>query len=205
MVGIGIVGDKSARIDARSCSLSTRIPPALRSARSYSILTGGTKLDSVYARLETQLDALDVVLAGATPSLVDWSPTSGEWSARENLAHLARHATVFVERLDLVLREEVPNLGRYRAEDDPEWNEWSGLTLDEVLRRLKDVRRLLVDWVRALSPGEINRTGIHPSFGAMTIPEWLEFFLLHEAHHLYTAMLLVALARRRTATGKETR
>jgi hypothetical protein len=30
----------------------------------------------------------------------------------------------------------------------------------------------------------------------MTIPQWLEFFLLHEAHHLYTAMLRIAEARR---------
>jgi hypothetical protein len=42
----------------------------------------------------------------------------------------------------------------------------------------------------------LSRKGFHPSFGALTIPQWLEFFLLHEAHHLYTAMLCIAEARR---------
>jgi hypothetical protein len=155
-------------------------------------------LDRLHARLDTQLDALDLILAGATPALLDARPASGDWSARENLAHLARHATVFVERLERVLVEERPRLDRYRAEDDPDWPRWSGLSLDDTLQRLKDVRHRLIAWVKALTPEQITRTGVHPSFGVMTIPQWLEFFLLHEAHHLYTAMLCVAEARRRT-------
>jgi len=29
----------------------------------------------------------------------------------------------------------------------------------------------------------------------MGLPEWLDFFLLHEAHHLYTAMICIGEAR----------
>ena len=155
--------------------------------------------DAVHARLDSQLDALDLVLAGATPALLDARPASGDWSARENLVHLARHATVFLERLARILAEERPRLGRYRAEDDPDWPQWSGLPLDETLRRLADVRSRLIAWVKGLTPEQLARTGLHPAFGPMTIPQWLEFFLLHEAHHLYTAMLCVAEARRRAS------
>jgi uncharacterized damage-inducible protein DinB len=154
--------------------------------------------DSIHSRLETQLEALGVVLANAPSALVDRRPSSGDWSARENLAHLARHAAVFLERLDRILRDDTPMLGRYRAEEDPEWPQWAGLPLDDVLSRLKEARRQLIAWVRALSPDQTSRTGLHPSFGPMTIPQLLEFFLLHEAHHLYTAMLLIADARRAT-------
>src|SRR5207244_11071423 len=66
-------------------------------------------------------DLLDLVLAGATPALTDARPASGDWSAREKLAHLARHATVFLERLARILTEDSPRVGRYRAEDDPDW------------------------------------------------------------------------------------
>jgi uncharacterized damage-inducible protein DinB len=156
---------------------------------------------SIHSRLETQLEALDVVLASVTSALVDRRPASGDWSARENLAHLARHATVFLERLHRIVNEDRPSLGRYRAEEDPEWPQWSGLPLDEVLSRLKEARRQLIAWVRALSPDQVRRVGLHPSFGAMTIPQLLEFFLLHEAHHLYTAMVLIADARRATASA----
>ena len=160
--------------------------------------------DSIHFRLETQLEALDVVLGNAPSALVDQRPSSGDWSARENLAHLARHATVFLERLDRILREDAPKLGRYRAEEDPEWPQWSGLSLEDALARLKEARRRLIAWVRALSPDQISRTGHHPSFGPMTIPQLLEFFLLHEAHHLYTAMLLIADARRATGLASGT-
>jgi len=152
---------------------------------------------SVRDRLETQLEALDVVLADATLRLLDARPASGEWSARENLAHLARHSTVFLERLDRILREDTPRLGRYRAEDDPEWPQWACLSVDEVLRRLKDARHRLITWVRGLSVDDMDRAAVHPSFGVMTIPQWLEFFLLHEAHHLYTVMLRIAEAKQR--------
>ena len=151
---------------------------------------------SLRVRLETQLDALDAVLAGATAEQIGRRPASGDWSARENLVHLARHATVFLERLDRILREESPRLGRYRAEDDPEWPAWASLSIDEAVRRLRDVRRELIAWATALTPEQVARTGLHPAFGAMTIPGWLEFFLLHEAHHLYEAMGRIAEAKR---------
>ena len=35
------------------------------------------------------------------------------------------------------------------------------------------------------------------AFGAMSVPAWLDFFLLHEAHHLYVAMGGLAEARHR--------
>jgi hypothetical protein len=115
--------------------------------------------ESIRPRLETQLQALDVVLAGTTPALVDSRSASGDWPARENLAHLARHSTVFLERLDRILREDAPRLGRYRAEDDPDWPDWSALPLYDVFRRLKEARRRLITWVSGLSPDQLTRKG----------------------------------------------
>ncbi len=151
---------------------------------------------SLLARLTTQLDALPAVLAAAPPHGVEARPSSGEWSARENLAHLARHAEAFLERLERIRREDRPDLGRYRAEEDPEWPARSRLPLAEVLVRLADTRRRLLSWVASLTPADAARTGRHPTFGELTVAQWLEFFLLHEAHHLYVAMLRVGEARR---------
>ena len=149
------------------------------------------------ARLESQLDALRFVLDRGTPAAVEARPRADEWSARENLAHLARHHAVFLERLRRLLAEDRPALGRYRAEDDPEWPAWQALPLGDVLERLRALRAELLGLVRSLSPAESARIGIHPSFGALDVAGWLDFFLLHEAHHLYTALLRVAEAGRR--------
>jgi hypothetical protein len=154
---------------------------------------------SLVARLATQLDSLGAVLAGATPAALEARPSPEEWSAREHLAHLARHHAVFLARLRRLLAEDRPALGRYRAEEDPEWPAWAALPLDEVLDRLRALRAELVALVRSLSPAESARTGLHPTFGEMDVAGWIDFFLLHEAHHLYTTLV------RRGEAGRQSR
>ena len=152
---------------------------------------------SLLARLETQLEALDPILARASPAALDARPRADEWSARENLAHLARHHAAFLERMARLLAEDRPALGRYRAEDDPEWPAWAGLPADEAVARLRRLRANLIALVRSLSPAQSARTGVHPTFGEMDVAGWLHFFLLHEAHHLYIALVRVGEASRR--------
>jgi hypothetical protein len=152
---------------------------------------------SLVARLDAQLDSLRLILAQATPATLEARPRPDEWSAREHLAHLARHQAVFLGRLRRLLAEDRPALGRYRAEDDPEWPAWAALPLDEILGRIRAVRADLLVLVRGLSPTVSARTGLHPPFGELDVAGWLEFILLHEAHHLYTALVRVGEANRR--------
>ena len=151
---------------------------------------------ALVARLASQLDALDLVLARSTPGTLEARPRPEEWSARENLAHLARHHAVFLARLRRLLAEDRPDLGRYRAEEDPEWPVWAALPAGEVLGRLRGLRAELIALVRSLSPADSRRTGLHPTFGELNVAGWLDFFLLHEAHHLYVALVRVGEARR---------
>ena len=60
-----------------------------------------------------------------------------------------------------------------------------------ILRDTKEFRAELVNYVTALSEEELQRTGQHPLHGALTIPDWITFFLLHESHHQYTIFRLV--------------
>ena len=151
---------------------------------------------SLTARLETQLDALDTILADAAPQLLARRPTSGAWSAHEHLAHLARHHDIFLERLRRVASEDRPTLGRYRAEDDPEWPSWSALPTADVLSRLRYLRARIIQWVADLKPADTSRVAVHPLFGEQTVGDLLEFFLLHEGHHLYVAKVRIGEARK---------
>jgi hypothetical protein len=151
---------------------------------------------SLVARLTTQLESVDFVLARAAPGALESRPRPEEWSARENLAHLARHHAVFLARLRRLLTEDRPSLGRYRAEEDPDWAAWAALPLPDVLARLRALRAELVALVGSLSPTDSARTGLHPTFGELDVAGWLDFFLLHEAHHLYEALVRVGEASR---------
>jgi hypothetical protein len=141
--------------------------------------------ESLRGRLRTQLTGLDSLLGGATGAALGHRPPSGKWSALENLAHLARHHEICLERVRRILAEDRPRLPRYRAEEDAGWPAWAERSPDEVRRRLRASREELVALVEGLSPGELARTGVHAVLGEMPLPLWLEFFVLHEAHHLY--------------------
>lgn len=141
------------------------------------------------ARLATQLEVLPLILGEANPAWLAFRPPSGKWSAHQNLAHLARHHDLFRQRLHRILEEERPLLGRYQAEEDPDWPRWSALSTTEVLTRLRELRADILSRVRQLTPAQLGRVGLHPVFGELTIPRWVEFFLLHEAHHLYLVMI----------------
>ena len=147
-------------------------------------------------RLETQLQALPAILGEATSDELDRRSPTGQWSARENLAHLARHHEVMLGRLKRILAEDRPLLERYRAEEDPEWPRWSDRSSRDVLKALPRLRARLVARVRSLTPAHAARVGVHSRLGPMSVGRWLEFFLVHEAHHFYVILGRLAEARR---------
>jgi len=144
--------------------------------------------EATATRLKTQLDCLAVILAGVSDDALNRRPQPDKWSARENLAHLARYHEMFMERIERIRKEDCPALTRYSAENDPGWLEWATLPVNEVLAGLRDLRAQMLELVEKLSEAELSRTAVHSRFGEMTLIEWLEFFLRHEAHHLLVVM-----------------
>jgi len=144
--------------------------------------------ESQLLRLKAQLASVEVLFAGASPERIDRRPASGKWSARENLAHIGRYHEIFLERLRRILAETSPQFARYRAEEDPGWQEWASKPLEVVRSQLAALRLKLIDRIASLQAFDYARVGIHRVFGEMTLSLWLEFFLVHEAHHLYVIL-----------------
>lgn len=149
-------------------------------------------LQSRLQRCETQLqDFLAITLNGVSMETLNEKPVSGKWPTHEQLAHLARYHQIFLHRIDRIITEQSPEFPRYRAEDDPEWPAWTGLPTPQLLVRISSMRAKLMTRLRSLSEEDFARTGVHPKFGEMSLSLWLEFFLVHEAHHLYAVLQLV--------------
>jgi hypothetical protein len=145
-------------------------------------------MNTLAVRFASQLDdALFEILHGC--QIVGLPSTgSGKWSAIDNLAHLGRYHQVFAERLSRMLAEESPEFVRYRADDDAEFAVWRALPLDAMLEKIRALRSALSARVEALTGEELERIGVHPAFGRMRLKLWIEFFLVHEAHHLYVIL-----------------
>jgi hypothetical protein len=151
--------------------------------------------DGLLARLAAQLEPA-LALAASVPEIaLAWHPPGGQWSALENLAHLARHHEVMIERLQRMLAEDAPVFQRYRAEEDADWGRWQGTQRGALLPALVGLRRRLIDLVAPFDATALARVGVHARFGRMSVAEWLDFFLVHEAHHLYVVRLRLAEAR----------
>jgi hypothetical protein len=142
-------------------------------------------------RLRKQLDCLPLLLAGTSEAAAERRPAPGKWSAREQLAHLARYHEIMSERIDLLQREDEPRLGRYKAEEDPAWPHWQALPLATITGELAVRRSALVAQIDALPPAGLARRAAHPLLGLLPLSLLVEFFLLHEAHHLFAAMPLL--------------
>ena len=54
------------------------------------------------------------------------------------------------------------------------------------------IRKQMAAEMTGFPPTDLVKTGTHPAFGQMTLMQWLNFFLLHEAHHLFTIFKLGA-------------
>ncbi len=144
--------------------------------------------ETTAVRFRAQLESLETLLDGTQPGGLDRKPIPGKWSGRENLAHLARYQDMFLGRIERILTEDRPTLPRYKAEDDPDWPTWVEMPIADVLASMRALRRELIERIEKLSDKDLLRTAVHPRFGEMNLIQWLEFFLLHEAHHLYIVM-----------------
>ncbi|HXB94179.1 MAG TPA: DinB family protein [Puia sp.] len=114
-----------------------------------------------------------------------------KWSVFENIVHLASYQPLFLVRLERIQKEEAPAFVRYTAEEDPQFPIDLQKPLAPLLDYLDSRRLALRLELESMNENQLLRTGIHPRFGSMTVTQWTEFFLLHEAHHIYTIFRLL--------------
>lgn len=146
---------------------------------------------SLLGRLSSQHEAIGHIISGTDHKLLINEPAPGKWSAHDNIAHLACYQPVFSQRIQLIQEKEEPSFERYTADTDPEFESWRGRSTASLLESLQASREDLYGKITGFSAAALARTGIHPRYGRLNVVEWTEFFLLHEAHHIFTIFQLV--------------
>ena len=146
---------------------------------------------SLLARLNNQHESIAHLIQNLDTMRLTIEVIPGKWSIKDNIAHLATYQPIFLERVQVILTIDEPVFERYKADYDPEFEAWQQQTVPALLSRIEDDRKTIYDTISSLTPAEIHRTGIHKKFVALTITQWTEFFLFHEAHHLFTIFQLV--------------
>lgn len=152
--------------------------------------------DVTLSRLKTQHEVIEVLIYGWNDDELRFRPIPDKWSVHENIAHLACYQPRVIARTNKILKEENPSFESYIPEEDPEFSKFLSMTFSELISNLKSSRIELVHLMSTLNDEQLKRTGTHTKFGKMNLIEWTEFFLLHEAHHLYTIFKLIRSKRK---------
>ncbi len=141
-------------------------------------------------RLKNQHKTVASLIIKLNNEAIQRRPARGKWNIHENIAHLAKYQPVFIDRIRRILATDEPAFEVYKAEEDPEFEFYRAFTTYELLKKISSDREKIYHLIHHLPADKLERTGVHPKFGVLTIAEWAEFFLLHEAHHLFTIFQL---------------
>jgi hypothetical protein len=146
--------------------------------------------DSIACRLKLQHETISEIIFDLDEQQLFKKLQPDKWNIHDNIAHLTRYQLVFIERINKILSTGNPSFGRYKAEDDPEFEGWRTRPTKDLIKQIELNRQDILQLIEGISETELNKTGTHPVYGNLNILKWIEFFLLHEAHHLLTIFQL---------------
>ncbi len=146
---------------------------------------------SILSRLKYQHQTIRELIRDTPEEVLRHRIHPDKFSAFENIAHLAAYQPMFLRRLQRMQEESDPEFSRYVAEQDPLFPPTLEKSLDQLLADIDEKRIMLIIELTTMDDATLGRSGIHPKYGRFPIKQWAEFFLLHEAHHLYAIFMLV--------------
>ncbi|MBS4029434.1 MAG: DinB family protein [Ignavibacteriales bacterium] len=143
-------------------------------------------------RLATQLEGLKLLRSAFDNAALQKRPSNGKWTAHEQICHIGRAQDIFFDRFERIITERMPpKIDRYNAEEDKEWTTFLQKTTDAAIDYTVRKRKELNEYLSQVREGDLRKRGIHSAFGELTLDMWVEFFLVHEAHHLYSIVKLL--------------
>jgi len=141
---------------------------------------------SISTRLQYQHKSLLEILDGLSDEQIRQQLHPGKWSIFENIVHLQTYQHAFINRIQKILDEENPIFTPYTAEADPLFHDYCTRSSREVMHDLLTIRKDFSTSVLSYKETDLVKEGHHSVYGKMNLILWLNFFLLHEAHHLFT-------------------
>lgn len=147
---------------------------------------------SLSTRLQYQHKSLVDMIDGLSEEQVRRQVNPGKWSIFENIVHLQTYQHTFTKRVRQILEGNTPSFERYTAESDPLFLDNCHKTFREVMQDFIALRKEISGGILSLPETDHAKKGVHPAFGEMTLLQWINFFLLHEAHHLFAVFKMAA-------------
>ncbi len=154
-------------------------------------LPSGQLIDR-YANGVNTLDARLLELdAGHLGTYLRPESGAGRWSCRALIVHLADSEMVLVHRMRRIVCEDRPLLALWDEDSfiDAAVCDGGGAGTKEppplagAIGTIHTLRMWTADWLRTLSEEALDREGLHPESGAVSVREILAYSAWHLEHH----------------------
>ncbi len=142
------------------------------------------EIESVLSRLAAAPGRFSSALSRLEDADSVASATEGEWSPVEVLAHVRVANDILEPRIFFALVRDNPPLLAY---DDIRWAEvarYASVPITESLDAMRMRRKELVLALRALSPEQWERPGVHEVKGQMSVYDLASYIADHDDDHI---------------------
>lgn len=153
---------------------------------------------SLSTRLQYQHKCLVDLIDGLSEEMIRRVVQAGKWSVFEHIVHLQTYQHTFISRVRQILEGNQPVLDKYTAEADPLFLDNCCKSFREIMHDFIATRKEMAADLLVLPESDYLKCGTHQAFGSMNLVQWINFFLLHEAHHLFTIFRLTATLKMET-------
>ena len=119
----------------------------------------------------------------------EWAPADAvgeaQWSAKQQLAHLAEMETSYRAWVEAALKEDDPDVSRVRGDRPPiALTEAQVHTIADLAAQLREQRKTTLRLIESMSPEQFERTANQPMFGRLTAMQWLRSYYRHDRMHM---------------------
>ena len=124
-------------------------------------------------------------VAGMTRDQLLARPIPGKWSSQEVVCHVADYEPIYADRMKRVIALKEPEL----LQGDPGLFAarlaYDRRDVEEELALVELARKQMARILRALTPEDFQRRGLHSRDGALTLEVLLQRITAHIPHHVH--------------------
>jgi hypothetical protein len=139
-------------------------------------------------KMEREREALLAQAEAMTDAEASAAPADGEgeaqWSAKQQLAHLAEMETAYRAWVEAALAQDDPDVSDVRGpRPSIALTAAAGHSVAELTAQLRDERAKTVALIKSMTPEQFERTASQAMFGRLTAMQWLRSYYRHDRMH----------------------
>jgi len=143
-----------------------------------------SRAEEQLARMRRTADDLAAVLREQPESALARRPAEDAWAAKEVICHLRDTEEVFQSRFRAILDEDEPKFTPLNIDGLAVERQYLKDDAARSLETFRARRQATLTLLASVAPAQMERGGVHPTRGRMTIKDFVTLMASHDDTHL---------------------